>query len=328
MLIDTCIPYISMEDLIYSKPDSMYGKTTDKYGIARCHLNGNVRSVSSHGYRFDGRRKIIKKSTTLFLDRSGIERCKINTDENESLLEITNYLYDERDRLKEYFTMDSSGNMTNRHVYEYSNEGFVSYIEWHAGKKYCGKHSFKYDDRGYVVLDNWESRTPENRKSYWYKYDDNGRVIEMREFHGAYKELSRTIYTEYDINGHISKRYNVDADGSVKELPCHEYDSTGRIITFAGLYPHQTYRVIYDANNRVIEINSNFDNEIIHVLYPRDSRKIVILRLEKNGGRELNKTEVDFDDQQNVVSIITYAGQDMEPIEAMFYSYNYYNDLM
>ena len=208
-------------------------------------------------------------------DEEGLLREKRECNENgDTLLHLQN---------------KADGTLLQNDYNEYFSDGKIRYHETHSmsGRKIkITKAYYQYDENGKISV---ETRINEYGESKTvYKYDANGRKIEVKEIDTNGKE-QKTVY-EYDENGNMTLYMKYNQSNELTEKRIWEYDASGNEVFFelwgrswGEFGVTSRARSTYDSNGK----------KILYVVYDKDDNVTV-------------KIEYAYDDDSRLIYMITY----------------------
>ena len=195
-----------------------------KTGWVEDGLKGEVKEIVRRdydivtGFTIEDSGKILTNTSITKYDAKGfkIEMDKYNSDGDLTTKTIFNY--------------DEKGNMIEEASCEAANlEAFSIGLY----SSYLYRNLFTYNDKGHLIKD--ESRDDCEELATYYKYDDNGTLLESAcyRIHYAYLTFSRTDNLEYktiykyDDKGNQIEWAEYKADGALRAKHTFSYDENG-----------------------------------------------------------------------------------------------------
>ncbi len=144
----------------------------------------------------------------------------------------------------------------------------------------------------------------------WYKYDDNGNVIEKNNDDHYGSDDYRYVY-DYNIKNQLVKKSNYDRYGNFITFELYRYDSCGRCIVKCNfgsddvLIDYNTYA--YDSNNNLISEKHYNDNwgSYWESLFDYDAFGNCVNETYKSRGTTTYTYSFKYDSHQNWVRMTT-----------------------
>jgi len=213
------------------------------------------------------------------------------------------YEYDEKGNLLIGYSYDHSGNVVSYQQYEYDERGNVLSIYSHKGNgDLSGFIHYEYDERGNVLtiydykgngdiykFEHYEydamnnivyfsifqdNPRYESSVMYYYEYDNNGNILFRYNMNGAFDE------NIYDGKGNLIYRHNHDVNGIHVSSEKFEYDNKGNmtaeylIYYLSGYYDEIDKKTIYEY-----DVNGNLLAK--HVYYSINNLGLILMGTEE-----------------------------------------------
>lgn len=207
------------------------------------------------------------------------------------------------------------GTLLQNDYYEYFSDGKIRYSETHSLYRReikITKTYYQYDENGKISVETRKNEYGESKKVY--KYDANGRKIEVKEIDTNGKE-QKTEYA-YDENGNKTLEMKYNKSNELTEKRIWEYDASGNTVFIELSGPSKgefgvesRTRSTYDANGKKIlsVIYDKDDNVTGKTEYAYDDHGNEILMAQYDrSGNVYYKTEKKFDDDSRLIYMIVY----------------------
>ena len=302
ILLDFTLVYLKTDELSYDEYGDTSGTTVKTH-----YENGKERESS----RYDGEGLLLEKS-----------ECNENGDTLLHLLykadgtliqnEYCEYFPDGKIRHYEGYSCYGREIRIKNTYYEYDENGKIS-VETRKNEYGESKTVYKYDANGRKI-EVKEIDTNGKEQKTVYKYDANGRKIEVKEIDANGKE-QKTVY-EYDENGKKTLEMKYNKSNELTEKCIWEYDASGNKVFFElsgrsygefGVESRE--RSTYDANGkRILYVIYDKDDNVTEkteCAYDDHGNEILMAKYDRNGN-VLNKTERKFDDDSRLIYMIVY----------------------
>ncbi|MBR5780004.1 MAG: hypothetical protein IKY21_05230 [Clostridia bacterium] len=276
ILRDFTLVYLNIELLYYDEYGDLSDTTFRSY-----YENGKEREFSR--YDEEGllreKRECNENGDTLLHLQNKADGTLLQNDYNE-------YFSDGKIRYHETHSMSGREIQITKAYYQYDENGKIS-VETRINEFGESKTVYKYDANGRKI-EVKEIDTNGKEQKTVYKYDANGRKIEVKETDTNGKE-QKTVY-EYDENGNKTLEMKYNQSNELTEKRIWEYDASGNTVFFersgrsnGEFGVTSRTRSTYDANGK----------KILSVIYDKDDNV-----------RE--KTEYAYDDDSRLIYMITY----------------------
>jgi len=158
------------------------------------------------------------------------------------------------------------------------------------------QESYSYDDKDNLV----EAVVNGKKRTYSYKFDDNGQVIEARQF-DAEGKLKERIELRHDGSGNVIEESRYGPDGKQLERQLHTYQD-GNAVRQTMIYGpdgNLTSRIAYDYAGDRLARKSIYDpngNLLRRNVYKRDPKGLVIEDLRTNDkGEVVDRTTSEYE---------------------------------
>jgi len=158
------------------------------------------------------------------------------------------------------------------------------------------RESYKYDDKDNVI----EAVVGGKKRTYSYKYNSNGVVLEARQFDSEGRLRERTEYVN-DGEGRVVQSVSYRADGSLIERHVHTYQGSNAVMQTLVYGPggNPTSRITYEYEGDRLRRKSTYGpngNLLSQNIYKRDHRGLVVeeLLLDEKG-ESVDRTTSDYE---------------------------------
>jgi len=157
------------------------------------------------------------------------------------------------------------------------------------------QESYNYDDKDNLV----EAVVNGKKRTYSYKFDDNGLVIEARQFDAAGKLKERTEL-RHDGSGNVIEESTYGPDGKQLERQVHTYQGNAiRLTMIYGPDGNLISKIAYDYAGDRLARKSTYDpngNLLRRNVYRRDPKGLVIEDLQTNDkGEVVDRTTSEYE---------------------------------
>lgn len=239
-----------------------------------------------------------RSTQTYRYDRNGRLICRTHDDTTQEYTEQTT-VYDGEGREKEALLKNKNGDVLQKVVYEYGENGSRTerMYDGDGSLAYIGVSTF--DGEGQMTeyaLFFHEEAVPSNRQTW--EYDENGLLVRMRDYDSSGELNTQKEYT-YDDQGRETLLIGTYGDGEIFRRTVTVYDADGGYTSSSYGVREELYaRDTYSADGKLL-VERNYtageESEPIVIVYGYDGDGF-LTRMEKRSGgtvwetREITET--------------------------------------
>lgn len=232
------------------------GKEIEKYVYDR--FNKDIETKWT--YKYDDKGNVIEKNDYMFVQHLSTKSFKnkyykgvlVEQEEHlgNHLWKKIHYKYDDKLNVVQQVTYDKYGEIIERIIYRYDENGNVITKKWYLNNKLFSHKSYKYTFHKdfYKCLVYREDKRRRLVGKEIFNYDENGNIIEEIEYHTDGK-IRRTKLNLYNVNGNIIKKKVYNHKGIMIIKNNFQYNNNEQL----------TKQINYDYSISLLKRKTTFD---------------------------------------------------------------------